>query len=229
MTIEILYFEGCPNHERLRERLPALLKVARVATEPTLREITTEQDAEREWFLGSPTLRVNGHDVEPAADDRTRRGARRLDPRAARARDQPPTDDLHPAGRRARGAPGRERRTHDVVRIQERRAVPGRGSSRPPIQGRAGGSRTTSWGHSRGRSARSPEVTSSGRSLFCSNPRVASVEVLECEAVRGGVDDAPSPRLLANRCPGSIRRHASSTRLFTETSCPNCRSGRPNR
>jgi hypothetical protein len=70
MTIESLYLEGCPNHERLRERLRALLKVARVATEPTLREITTEQDAEREWFLGSPTLRVNGHDVEPAADDR---------------------------------------------------------------------------------------------------------------------------------------------------------------
>lgn len=38
MTIEILYFEGCPNHERL---------------------------------LGSPTLRVNGHDVEPAADEPT--------------------------------------------------------------------------------------------------------------------------------------------------------------
>jgi hypothetical protein len=70
MTIEILYFEGCPNHEGLRERLPALLKVARIATEPTLREITTQQDAERERFLGSPTLRVNGRDVEPAADDR---------------------------------------------------------------------------------------------------------------------------------------------------------------
>lgn len=71
MTIEILYFEGCPNEERLRERLPALLKVARVATEPSLREITTQQHAERERFLGSPTLRVNGQDVEPAADDRT--------------------------------------------------------------------------------------------------------------------------------------------------------------
>lgn len=71
MTIEILHFNGCPNHERLRERLPDLLKVARIATEPTLREITTEQDAGRERFLGSPTLRVNGHDVEPAANDRT--------------------------------------------------------------------------------------------------------------------------------------------------------------
>jgi hypothetical protein len=71
MTIEILYFEGCPNHERLCERLPALLKVAGIATEPALREITTQHEAERERFLGSPTLRVNGHDVEPAAADRT--------------------------------------------------------------------------------------------------------------------------------------------------------------
>jgi hypothetical protein len=55
MTIEILYFNGCPNHERLRERLPALLKAARVATEPTLREITTQHDAEQQRFLGSPT------------------------------------------------------------------------------------------------------------------------------------------------------------------------------
>ena len=71
MTIEILYFTGCPNHELLCERLPALLKAAGIATEPTLLEITTQQAAEQERFLGSPTLRVNGHDVEPAADDRT--------------------------------------------------------------------------------------------------------------------------------------------------------------
>lgn len=71
MTIEILYFEGCPNNELLRERLPALLKAAGTVTEPTLREITTQQEAEQERFLGSPTLRVNGHDVEPAADNRT--------------------------------------------------------------------------------------------------------------------------------------------------------------
>ena len=76
MTIEILYFDGCPHHELLRERLSALLEVAGIVAEPTLREITTQQDAERERFLGSPTLRVNGHDVEPAADERTDYGTK---------------------------------------------------------------------------------------------------------------------------------------------------------
>jgi hypothetical protein len=35
-----------------------------------LRRIT-EHDVERERFLGSPTLRVDGVDVEPGAGDRT--------------------------------------------------------------------------------------------------------------------------------------------------------------
>jgi hypothetical protein len=70
MKIEILYFDGCPNHERLVERLPALLDRAGITSRPIPREITA-QDAEREQFLGSPTLRIDGRDVEPGAADRT--------------------------------------------------------------------------------------------------------------------------------------------------------------
>jgi hypothetical protein len=71
VTIEILYFAGCLNHEQLVKRLPTLLRIARIATEPSLCEITTQDDGEQQRFLGSPTLRVNGHDVEPGAEDRT--------------------------------------------------------------------------------------------------------------------------------------------------------------
>ena len=45
---------------RLRTRRP-----------PTLRKITDEHEAARERFLGSPTLRINGRDVEPGATERT--------------------------------------------------------------------------------------------------------------------------------------------------------------
>ena len=32
-------------------------------------EVSSADDAERLRFLGSPSVRVNGHDVEPGADD----------------------------------------------------------------------------------------------------------------------------------------------------------------
>ena len=66
--VEILYFEGCPNHER------ALDVVERVAGELGLQpaiELVAVPDAEaagRLRFLGSPTVRVDGRDVEPGAE-----------------------------------------------------------------------------------------------------------------------------------------------------------------
>ena len=70
-----------------------------------------------------------------------------------------------------------------------------------------------------GRSARSPgEVTSSGPSLSCSNPRsrVRRGRRGAVEAFGGRVDDEPSLRVSASRCPGRARRHEGFTRRFTE-------------
>lgn len=69
-TIEILYFDGCPNHERLVERLPGLLESAGIAANIELRRVADEETAAAERFLGSPTVRVNGRDIEPAAAQR---------------------------------------------------------------------------------------------------------------------------------------------------------------
>jgi hypothetical protein len=38
--------------------------------EIALRRIDTQEEAERERFLGSPTVRVDGRDIEPMAVDR---------------------------------------------------------------------------------------------------------------------------------------------------------------
>jgi hypothetical protein len=68
--VEILYFEGCPNHE------PARTLVERVAAdlqlEPTidLVEVADAESAAELRFLGSPTIRVDGRDVEPGASER---------------------------------------------------------------------------------------------------------------------------------------------------------------
>jgi hypothetical protein len=64
--VEFLWWRECPSWERalseLREEMGAVgLDPGSVA----VREIDTEDAAERERFTGSPTIRVDGRDVQP--------------------------------------------------------------------------------------------------------------------------------------------------------------------
>jgi hypothetical protein len=69
--VEILYFDGCPNHK------PALVLVERVDrelgtdAEVRLVNVPDQATAERLRFLGSPTIRVDGVDVDPHTERRT--------------------------------------------------------------------------------------------------------------------------------------------------------------
>jgi hypothetical protein len=69
--IEILYFEGCPHHAETTALARAV--VAECGRDVAIREISisTEAEADRMKFLGSPSVRVNGVDIEPAARERT--------------------------------------------------------------------------------------------------------------------------------------------------------------
>jgi hypothetical protein len=68
-TVELLYFAGCPSYEQL---LPAVRALAGEAgAELLLRAVETPEAAEAERFLGSPTVRVDGRDVEADAQRRT--------------------------------------------------------------------------------------------------------------------------------------------------------------
>jgi hypothetical protein len=71
VKIEVLYFDGCPNHEALLPRLRELLDQARVASPIELVDVPDDAAARTQRFLGSPTLRVDGRDVEPGAELRT--------------------------------------------------------------------------------------------------------------------------------------------------------------
>ena len=71
MTVEVLYFDGCPSHETVLPRVRELLARAGVATDVELRRVESVEAAERERFLGSPTIRVNGRDIDPTAEQRT--------------------------------------------------------------------------------------------------------------------------------------------------------------
>ena len=69
--IEVLYFEGCPNHEPAVELAREAVRELALSDEIREIQVTTVDDAERLRFLGSPSLRVGGNDIEPGADERT--------------------------------------------------------------------------------------------------------------------------------------------------------------
>ena len=71
MIVEVLYFEGCPNYRdavSLVERAAATLGAS---VELRLVPVVAREAAERLRFLGLPTIRMNGRDVEPGAEERT--------------------------------------------------------------------------------------------------------------------------------------------------------------
>jgi hypothetical protein len=68
--VEILYFEGCPNHEPARALVERLASELRLEPEIELVKVADPEAAATLRFLGSPTVRVNGVDVEPGAEER---------------------------------------------------------------------------------------------------------------------------------------------------------------
>jgi len=67
MKIEVLYFKGCPNHSSVVEQVRQA--VGAEGVEATLEEIeiTDSAMAQETAFLGSPSVRVDGLDIEPDA------------------------------------------------------------------------------------------------------------------------------------------------------------------
>ena len=68
--VEVLTFEGCPHAE------PALELVKRVLADSSLDatvrrvDVPDAEAAAAQRFLGSPTIRVNGRDIEPGVAER---------------------------------------------------------------------------------------------------------------------------------------------------------------
>ena len=67
MKIEVLYLDGCPNHFPAVERVKEVLHEMSLSGEVVEVRITDSATAMSMCFLGSPTVRVNGLDVEPLA------------------------------------------------------------------------------------------------------------------------------------------------------------------
>jgi hypothetical protein len=67
LRIEVLYVDGCPNYRRAAERVRTILKQEGLTADVEEVDVKDESAAKALAFPGSPTIRINGVDVEPAA------------------------------------------------------------------------------------------------------------------------------------------------------------------
>jgi hypothetical protein len=65
MRIEVLYIPSCPNYEPTVERIQAVLESQSLQAEIRSVPVRTEGQAKALSFPGSPTIRVEGNDIEP--------------------------------------------------------------------------------------------------------------------------------------------------------------------
>lgn len=69
-AVELLIWEGCPSTDSARELLRREMRDAGLDTGAVrVRALETDEEAERERFPGSPTIRVDGRDVVAPPDD----------------------------------------------------------------------------------------------------------------------------------------------------------------
>lgn len=64
MKIEFLYFEGCPSHHQAYRLLTEIMKEAHIEVPIERIVVDTPDKALELKFLGSPSIRIDGRDVE---------------------------------------------------------------------------------------------------------------------------------------------------------------------
>jgi len=69
--VEILFFAGCPNHAGAIELVERVSNRLGVDPEMRVLEVSDQEAAQRLRFLGSPTIRVGGRDVDPHGEERS--------------------------------------------------------------------------------------------------------------------------------------------------------------
>lgn len=65
MRIELLYYPECPSHERALELIQQVLAEEGQHAEIEVIRIDTQEQAQAHRFIGSPTIRINGHEIQP--------------------------------------------------------------------------------------------------------------------------------------------------------------------
>jgi hypothetical protein len=71
LRIEILYIEGCQNWVPTLNLVRQTVSDLGVDAEVMSIEVKSEEEAKERRFLGSPTVQVDGVDVDPSVRSRT--------------------------------------------------------------------------------------------------------------------------------------------------------------
>lgn len=65
MEISFLYYEDCPSHDDALARLKDVIAQEGIEAHITVKKIETEEQAQEFEFVGSPTIRIEGSDIDP--------------------------------------------------------------------------------------------------------------------------------------------------------------------
>jgi hypothetical protein len=68
VRVSFLYYEECPSHELALERLREVMAEEGIPGEVEVIKVETEEQARELRFVGSPTIRVDGRDIDPPRD-----------------------------------------------------------------------------------------------------------------------------------------------------------------
>jgi len=69
VRITFLYFEDCPSHEATLARLRQVMAEEGVQAEIEIVRIETDEQAQSRRFVGSPTILIDGQDIDPLPAD----------------------------------------------------------------------------------------------------------------------------------------------------------------
>ncbi len=71
INIEVQYFRGCPNSEKVINMVKDFVKNSNYSINYTEVLVETPEDAEKYKFRGSPTILINGKDLEGVEENKT--------------------------------------------------------------------------------------------------------------------------------------------------------------
>jgi hypothetical protein len=70
VRVSFLYYEECPSYDLALERLREVMDEEGIPNEVEVIKVESEEQARKLRFVGSPTIRVDGQDIDPPSDSR---------------------------------------------------------------------------------------------------------------------------------------------------------------